>query len=99
MTPRQTYPTWERPAIQCGLPLRETETERLFYPVVAVAAHPEGHLVMAGGERGVYRAAEPLGPYTSCSSRVFTDKVTLPPTWLFCSGDHSIEMVYEHGAG
>jgi hypothetical protein len=99
LTPRQANAAWELPTIHSGLPLRESETDRLFYPVVALAASPQGELVMGGGRMGIYRSAGALGPYTYCSSRTFADKVTLPPTWLFCSGDHAIDMVYEHGAG
>jgi hypothetical protein len=51
--------------------------------------------VLAGGTEGIYRT-EPdgeLGRFENCSGRVFTDRVTLPETWLFCSGQHSIEVV------
>ncbi|MGO8917408.1 MAG: putative baseplate assembly protein [Stellaceae bacterium] len=99
ITPRQADSAWEKPAIGCRLPLREAEEERLFYPVDAVAAHPKGGILLAAGPMGIYRSASALGQYECCSSRVFTDKVTLPPTWLFCSGEHQIEMVYEHGTG
>ena len=98
LTPRQTESTWHGPAIECGLPLREAEEERLFYSTDALAAHPRGEMLLAGGVKGIFRSKMAIGPYTCCSSRTFTDKVTLPPTWLFCSGEHQIEMVYEGGA-
>ncbi len=97
--PRQADSAWQVPSIECGLPLREAEEERLFFAVDALAAHPQGDVVLAGGPKGVYRSATAAGPYTCCSSRSFTDKVTLPPTWLFCSGEHQIEIVYEDGTG
>jgi hypothetical protein len=56
-------------------------------------------MLLAAGPKGVYRANSAMGPYACCSSRSFTDKVTLPPTWLFCSGEHQIEMVHERGTG
>jgi Baseplate J-like protein len=99
LSPRQADSAWEVPAIGCGLPLREAEAERLFYSVDALAAHPEGTMLLAAGPKGVYRANSAMGPYACCSSRSFTDKVTLPPTWLFCSGEHQIEMVHERGTG
>ena len=36
--------------------------------------------------------------YQRCSSKVFTDKVTLPETWLFVSGEHTLDVVYEDEA-
>ncbi len=99
LVPRQADSTWQGPAIECGLPLREAEEERLFYSVDTLAAHPRGEMLLAAGVKGIFRSKAAIEPYTCCSSRTFTDKVTLPPTWLFCSGDHQIEMVYEGGTG
>jgi hypothetical protein len=50
---------------------------------------------MVGSARGVFRAAQPQGPYASASDRELTDKVTLPRTWLFCSGAHDVSVSYE----
>ena len=36
--------------------------------------------------------------YQLCSSREYSDKVTLPDTWLFCSDKHEINVVSEDDA-
>ena len=35
-------------------------------------------------------------PRASTSEKVFTERVTVPPTWLFCSATHELEVV-QHG--
>lgn len=91
----QSSPSWKVPDVQCGLPLRDPGR---FRPVETVAARPESGLVMAGGSEGVFRSADEGATYRSTSSREFTDKVTLPATWLFCSGEHQITVVSEDEA-
>ena len=56
-------------------------------------------LKAAGGKSGVFRSRDSGQYYESCSRRVFTDKVTLDPNWLFCSGEHDIEVVTEGEKG
>ena len=97
LVPRQSDSAWQAPDVKCDLPLREAEEERLFFSVDALAADPRGELLLAGGVKGIYRSKAATGPYACCSNRSFSDKVTLPPTWLFCSGEHQVEMVYERG--
>ncbi len=84
------------PDLNVGLPVRDAE--RVFQPVGEVAAHPEGAYVMAGGINGIYRSGDNGTSYESVSENVFTDKVTLPSTWLLCSGEHRIEVVSEDEA-
>jgi hypothetical protein len=50
---------------------------------------------MAGGVSGVFRSSDAGDHFQLCSSKIFADKVTLPPNWLFCSGEHEIEVVGE----
>ena len=82
---------WQRPDVGSGLPLREAE--RLFQPVHALATAPEGTPLLAGGPSGVFRRPDTSERYEPCSTREFTEKVTLPPTWLLCSGSHELEVV------
>ncbi|MFL5345378.1 MAG: putative baseplate assembly protein [Hyalangium sp.] len=82
---------WQRPDVGSGLPLREAE--RLFQPVHALATAPEGTPLLAGGPSGVFRRPANSERYEPCSTREFTEKVTLPPTWLLCSGSHELEVV------
>jgi hypothetical protein len=82
---------WQRPDVGSGLPLREAE--RLFQPVYALACSPQGAPLLAGGPGGVFRRPSGSERYEPCSTREFTEKVTLPPTWLLCSGSHELEVV------
>jgi hypothetical protein len=88
--------TWHAPVLGSGLPIRDVE--RNFHPIEALAADPQQRLVMAGGIQGIYRSQDNGTSYENCSSREFRDKVTLPSTWLFCSGDHAVEVVTEDEA-
>jgi len=88
--------SWNTPVVECGLKLRDDN--RTFQPVTALAADPEQNLVLAGGPAGIYRSSDNGTSYESVSSKAFLDKVTLPDTWLFCSGDHKVEVVNENEA-
>ena len=95
---RRSGAAWERPSLDCGLPLREAK--QLFHPVESVGVDPQCRFVLVGGPKGVFRspAADTAPVFETCSARVFLDRVTLPPTWLLCSGEHSISVVTENEA-
>ncbi|HEU5380819.1 MAG TPA: baseplate J/gp47 family protein [Ktedonobacteraceae bacterium] len=84
--------SWQASDVGCGLPLRDPGR---FHPVLTMAANPEARLVLAGGIRGVFRSDDEGQTYTASSKRVFSDKVMLPATWLFVSGEHDIAVVSE----
>jgi len=86
---------WQTPDVRCGLPLREGDR---FHRVSDVAADPEGRLILAGGPEGIFRSKDGGRHYERCSSKEFLDNVTLPETWLFCSGEHEIEIVSQDEA-
>jgi hypothetical protein len=59
--------------------------------------------IVVGTQRGVYRATDPMRPYDAVSdpdrvSPSFRERVTLPPTWLFASGQHEVEVLSEDRA-
>ena len=87
---------WEEPDVNCGLPLRD---QGRFLPVDTVDAleGDDTHkpVLLAGGARGVYRSSNEGVNYENASSKEFTERVTLPPTWLFVSGAHDITVVSE----
>lgn len=92
-----TDPTWEAPDVNCGLPLRD---RRRFSPLSGVSGallSSGAHLVLAAGAGGVYRSLDGGESWRSCSKRVVDDVVTLPPSWLFCSGEHKVEVVRANG--
>lgn len=88
---------WEQPDVNCGLPLRDRAR---FEPVRSVSGALDDSgaaLVLASGPVGVYRSRDGESSWSSCTRRLVHDVVTLPPTWLFSSGQHRIEVVRSHG--
>ena len=94
---RSDQESWHAPDVGCGLPL--ASREHPFQRVDALAADPERNLILTGGKTGVYRSRDGGQRYEGSSRKVFLDKVTLPPNWLFCSGEHEIEVVTEGEEG
>jgi len=88
--------SWHAPVLGSGLPQRDVE--KIFHPVRTVAADPAQQLVLAGGGLGIYCSSDNGTSYRHCSSNEFRDKVTLPNTWLFCSGNHNIQVTTEDAA-
>jgi hypothetical protein len=84
---------WQAPNVNCGLPLRDPGR---FHPVDAVMADEDEGLTLSGGLQGVVLSRDEGVTYQLCSSKEFTDKVTLPDTWLFVSGEHGLDVVYEN---
>jgi hypothetical protein len=87
---RAANPTWSAPDVNCGLPLRDRTR---FEPVEAVAAAPGGQ-VMAGTNRGVHLGTG-ADRWAPAANRETRQGVTIPDTWLLCSGEHDIEVVRE----
>jgi hypothetical protein len=81
-------PRWQPADVNAGLPLRDRNR---FRPVEAVAVGAGG-TVLVGTERGVYRSPDAV-TFSAASHRRTTDNVTVPDTWLLCSGEHDIEVV------
>jgi hypothetical protein len=90
---RATGQKWNAPDINCGLP--QSSREHPFDRVDALATDGLRSVVLAGGKTGVYRSLDGGVHYDCTSRKVFSDKVTLPPNWLFCSGEHEVEVVTE----
>ena len=95
LNPNSSAPNWQAPEVRCGLPLRDRGR---FHPVNAVGVDPGERLVIAGTNEGVYRSANEGDEYSSASQHEFDDMVALPETWLFCSGEHAVEVVSEDEA-
>ncbi|MEU8329027.1 putative baseplate assembly protein [Micromonospora sp. NPDC048839] len=97
-------PQWQSVSVNCGLPLRDRTR---FVPVDAIAVGgptvggaggatggtgTAERLLLAGGERGVHRSANAVD-WTPSANQATADVVTVPDTWLLCSGEHDIEVV------
>jgi hypothetical protein len=80
---------WTQPTVECGLPLRDAGR---LHPVEAIAADPDGRVVMAGGSTGVFSSTD-LVRYACASRREFDDHVSIPQTALLVSGAHELEVV------
>jgi Baseplate J-like protein len=93
---RSDRAVWQPSDVRCGLPL--ATKEHPFERTDALASDPAGKILMAAGASGVFRSGDGAQHFENCSRKVFTDKVSLPPNWLFCSGDHEIEVVSEADA-
>jgi hypothetical protein len=94
---RSDQESWHAPDVGCGLP--QASREHPFQRVDALATDPERTLVLTGSKTGVYRSRDGGLHYRLSSRKIFLDKVTLPPNWLFCSGQHDIEVVTESEKG
>jgi hypothetical protein len=81
-------PRWQSAQVNSGLPLRDRAR---FEPVEAVAVAASG-LVLAGTARGVFRSTDAYR-WSTGANRETKDLVTIPDTWLLCSGEHRIEVV------
>jgi hypothetical protein len=94
--------TWSATDVNAGLPL-EVHRGRVFHPVRAVAStgrpqRPDDRpILLAGGPQGVFRSVDGGQAFESRADREFTESVTLPETWLFCSGDHDLRVRTEGG--
>jgi hypothetical protein len=102
LDPDEQQPRWSAPDVQSGLPLKTFDR---MHPVDFVAAAPGSELApdapratMAAGPVGIYRSRE-RGRYEQCSQQEFSDRVTLPDTWVFCSQEHEIEVVTDATRG
>ena len=87
---------WQASTIDSGLPLRDAGR---FQPVRAVATDAGSRRVLVGvDEGGTVRSQDGGARFETVSNDEFLDKVTLPSTWLACSGEHEIEVVSEDEA-
>ena len=88
-------PAWQAPDFaKCKLPIRE---ESELDSVDGVDADPGKRSILAAGPQGVYLSSDQGASY-SLLSRTNLEMVTLPKTWLFCSGEHEISVVSEDEA-
>jgi hypothetical protein len=87
---REAGATWRTPDVNAGLPLRDAGR---FDRLASVDVAPDGALVMASGPRGVAVTSDRGATYDLARRVLTTQDVTVPETWLLCSGEHRIEVV------
>jgi hypothetical protein len=84
--------SWTGPDIATSkLPL-EDKGGRLR-SIAAIAVDPQSGLLFASSESSIYKSKNVGKTYENCSQSELTDRVTLPESWLFCSGEHVINFV------
>ncbi|NLD91186.1 MAG: putative baseplate assembly protein [Fibrobacter sp.] len=88
--------SWQKHTFDCGLPFRKGDSQ--FDQVFAVATSlAKNDLLLTGGPKGVFKSKD--GQTFEVSSKTeYTEKVSLPSTWLFCSSEHEIVVVSEDEA-
>jgi hypothetical protein len=84
---------WRAAAVDSGLPLREVGR---FQPVLAVAA--AGGTILSGGVGGVYSSSDGRA-WTPASRDTFTERISLPRTWLFAPSQHVLTVRYDDARG
>ena len=93
----QGTPAWVQRDVNCGLPLRD---RRRFEPLTSLSgtsAADGSTMLLVAGPQGVHRSRDAGATWRTCSGRLVDDVVTVPGAWLFCSGEHRVEVVRADG--
>ena len=89
-------PTWREPkAKTAGLPIEALGEFEVIDDIAMRCPTQHQKNLLACGPVGVYRSLDGGKSYQNCSVSEFRDRVTLPPTWLFCSDSHEVSGSYE----
>lgn len=84
-------PVWRAPTLSSGLPIDDTRERLLPLRAVAIGRGGEQRLI-AGGPRGLFAGDAAGLNFLPAGGRRFADQVPLPARWLFCAGDHDIQV-------
>jgi Baseplate J-like protein len=86
-------PSWIASSVNSRLPLRDRTR---FEPVetIACGGTAQEALILCGTTRGVYRSGNG-DSWTASANQSTADVVTVPDTWLLCSGEHKIKVVQQ----
>ncbi len=60
-----------------------------------IVADQKNNLIMVAGEKGVFFSKDKAKTFENCSKSYYSDEITLPKNWLFCSSEHEIEVELE----
>ncbi len=92
-------PRWRAVGLDAGLPIRDKERLLDVCEALAAASRTTGTIVMTGGPRGVFASRDGGDTFALASPVAFTDRIPLPPHWLYCAGTHALELVNEEDEG
>ena len=84
---RAREPKWLPPSESLGLPF----TDRGRLPVLGIAEQDRRTLICS--DHGIFRSDDRGRSFVDCTQS--EEIVTLPQTWLLCSGEHEIDVVRE----
>jgi hypothetical protein len=87
--------SWQAADVNSGLPLRDRTR---FAALETVAVDPTGSPMLVGGASGVHRSLD-ARRWAPAAGRETAEVVTVPETWLLCSGEQDIEVVSEGATG
>ncbi len=82
-------PVWEKREIDGKLDLESIS--KLGEPESIVASPVTGKL-MTSGKKGIFLRDEKSTSFKNCSSHLYSETITIPKNWLFCSEQHAIEI-------
>jgi hypothetical protein len=85
---------WRAPAIDCGLPINIERNALVPVTSVAASGTADTLLVLGGTQAGLFASTD-AQRYRQIGTTRFTEQVPLPPNWLYCSGEHGLEVVRE----
>ncbi len=91
-------PQWQVPNLDvCGLPSR-IGMDFAMEPVhgIATGSQNDSRIIMAGGPGGIFRSTNEINDFESSANSEHVDSISLPDTWLFCSGVHQINVIKEN---
>ncbi|MGE5721637.1 MAG: baseplate J/gp47 family protein [Sphingomonadales bacterium] len=89
-------PAWQPVKLDAGLPIRDTERLLEVVATVAAATLPDAPpILLSGGIAGVHRSLDGGETFALASASTFTDRVPLPPRWLYCAGTHKLTIVHD----
>lgn len=86
-----TDPAWTAATLDSGLPINNERSALLPITTVALLPGDRQPTAIAGADAGLYVAREG-GRFERDGQTVFMDAVPLPRTWLYCSGEHQLDV-------
>lgn len=86
-------PSWTTPDVNCGLPLRDISR---LQPVLQIDTSVHSDILMAAGEQGVFKSDDAGQTFQRSSMHEFSEQLSLPKNWLFCSGTHEIDVISDN---
>lgn len=82
-------PVWNKQEVAGKLDL---ETISKLGQAESVVANPTTGIILVSGKKGVFLSKDKAETYENCSSHLYSEEITIPKNWLFCSDQHNIDV-------